>query len=131
MGRLTRLAALKLWARRLRLDLVTVYFATRDQRTPQSLRGLAVLLALYALSPVDMIPDFIPFLGWLDELVLVPLGVGLVLRWLPTEVHQAARSKAEAVWRRPRELVTAVAIGLLWLLAASLVGMWLWRWWVG
>ena len=128
MGWLGRLAALKLWARRLRLEVVAIYFAARDPRTPRSLRWLALLVAAYALSPIDLIPDFIPVLGWLDELVLVPLGIWLIMRWLPPEVLQTARLKAEALWRKPRSLMAAAFIVLLWALAALVAGVVLWRW---
>ena len=128
MGWLGRLAALKLWARRLRLEVVAIYFAARDPRTPRSLRWLALLVAAYALSPIDLIPDFIPVLGWLDDLILVPLGIWLIMRWLPPEVLQASRRKAEALWRKPRSLMAAVLIALLWALAALAMGVALWRW---
>ena len=128
MGWLSRLAALRLWARRLRLEVVAVYFAARDPRTPRALRWLALLVAAYALSPVDLIPDFIPVLGWLDDIILVPLGIWLIMRWLPPEVLQASRRKAEALQRKPRSLMAAVFIALLWALAALAVGVALWRW---
>ena len=128
MGWLSRLAALKLWARRLRLEVVAVYFAARDPRTPRALRWLALLVAAYALSPIDLIPDFIPVLGWLDDLILVPLGLWVIMRWLPPEVLQASRRKAEALWRKPRSLMAAAFIVLLWALAALIAGVALWRW---
>lgn len=128
MGWLGRLAALKLWARRLRLEVVAVYFAARDPRTPRALRWLALLVAAYALSPIDLIPDFIPVLGWLDDIILVPLGLWLIMRWLPPEVLQASRRKAEALWRKPRSLMAAAFIVLLWALAALAAGVVLWRW---
>ncbi|MFZ3219454.1 MAG: DUF1232 domain-containing protein, partial [Rhodoferax sp.] len=82
------------WARRIKRDAVTVYFAARDPRTPVYLRILALAIAAYALSPIDLIPDFIPVLGYLDDVLLLPLGIWLVVRLLPEPVLQASRAKA-------------------------------------
>ena len=68
------LKTLKSWARQLKTDVVTVYFAARDARCPWRLRWLALMVAAYALSPIDLIPDFIPMLGYVDDLLIVPLG---------------------------------------------------------
>ena len=91
------LTAAKDWARRIKRDVVAVYFAARDARTPWPARCLAVAVAAYALSPIDLIPDFIPVLGYLDDLLIVPLGLLLVIRMLPPAVLQDARDKAASV----------------------------------
>ncbi|MDH4391093.1 MAG: DUF1232 domain-containing protein [Aquabacterium sp.] len=117
------LARAKAWARRIKLDVVAVYHAARDPRTPWALRLLALLVAAYALSPIDLIPDFIPVLGYLDDLLLVPLGLLLVIRLLPPAVLADARRRAAAMLARPRSLAAGLAIGLLWVgLAAA--GLW-------
>ncbi len=107
-------------------DVVAVYFAARDPRTPPIVRILAIAVAVYALSPIDLIPDFIPVLGYLDDLVIVPLGLVLVIRLLPTEVLEAARAKAERVTARPTSRMAAALIACMivctWLLCAA--GLW-------
>ena len=106
---------LKLWARRLKADVLTVYFAARDPRCPLGTRLLALGVAAYALSPIDLIPDFIPILGYLDDLLIVPLGLWLVLRWLPPQVLTDARDRAATLLAKPRNYVAAAVFVLLWL----------------
>ncbi len=112
------------WARRTRRDVVAVYFAARDARTPWPVRCLALAVAAYALSPIDLIPDFIPVFGYLDDLLIVPLGLLLVVRLLPPEVLQDARDKAISVLDRPRSRAAAVVILGIWL--ACLAGAVYW-----
>jgi uncharacterized membrane protein YkvA (DUF1232 family) len=106
---------LRKWARQLKSDVVTVYFAARDARCPRSTRLLALLVAAYALSPIDLIPDFIPVLGYLDDLLIVPAGVWLVIRRLPPEVLFDARTQAASLLAKPRNHMTAVCFILIWL----------------
>lgn len=106
------------WATKLKRDSVAVYFAARDPRAPLAARLLALLVAAYALSPIDLIPDFIPVLGYLDDLLLVPLGLWLVLRMMPAAVMADARARAEIVLARPRSLLAAALIVLVWLACA-------------
>jgi len=114
----------KTLARRLKRDVVAVWFAARDPATPWWLRALALAVAAYALSPIDLVPDFIPVLGVLDDLLLVPLGLWLVLRWLPAAVLERARRRAAALLERPRSRVAAVLIVALWLAAAAAGVLW-------
>ena len=107
------------WARRVKRDILTVYFAARDPRTPLSVRALAFMVAAYALSPIDLIPDFVPVLGYLDDLVIVPVGLMLVIRFLPAEVIESSRAKAAAVSERPYSRTAAVVIVFIWLACAS------------
>ena len=95
------LATLKAQAKQLKRLTLTVYFAARDPRTPFLVRMLAVLVAAYALSPIDLIPDFIPVIGYLDDLLLIPLGLALVVRLTPPEVIEAARARAEQASIKP------------------------------
>lgn len=115
-------STLQRWAKQLKQQTLTVYFAARDPRTPWFVRLLALLVAAYALSPIDLIPDFIPVIGYLDDLLLVPLGIALVVHLTPPDVIAAARIKAEQAAVRPVSRGAAVFIVALWLsLLAGLV----------
>jgi uncharacterized membrane protein YkvA (DUF1232 family) len=116
----------KAWARGLKRDVHAVWLAARDPRTPLAAKLLALAVAAYALSPIDLIPDFVPVLGYLDDLVIVPLGILAVTRLLPPEVLAECRARAEAAGSRPRSLAGAAAIIGLWLVAAALLLWWLW-----
>ncbi|WP_420839554.1 YkvA family protein [Dechloromonas hankyongensis] len=119
-------STLKHWARQLKQQTLTVYFAARDPRTPWFVRVLALLVAAYALSPIDLIPDFIPVIGYLDDLLLLPLGIALVVRLTPPEIIAEARAKAAQAAERPVSRAAAVFIVALWLaLLAGLIN-WLW-----
>ena len=113
-------------ARALKRDVLVVYLAARDPRTPWALRLLALAVAAYALSPIDLVPDFIPVLGYLDDLLIVPLGLALVLRLLPPPVLLAARERAARMLARPRSWLAAAIIIMLWVLLAVLLFAW-WR----
>ena len=121
------LAALRLRARQLKQHTLTVYFAARDPRTPWPVRLLALAVAAYALSPIDLIPDFIPVLGLLDDIVIVPLGLALVVRWTPPEVLASAREQAGRMAERPVSRVAAAAIALVWLAVSVGMVRWLGR----
>lgn len=101
-----------------------VYYAARDPRTPWWVRLLALAVAAYALSPIDLIPDFIPVLGYLDDLIIVPLGLALVVRLIPAEVAAAARERALAASTRPTSRAVVVLIVTLWAVALGAVGWW-------
>lgn len=121
------MSRLRTWARGLKRQTLVVYFVARDPRTPRLARLLAFGVAAYALSPIDLIPDFIPILGYLDDVIIVPLGLALVLRLVPAEVLAASRAQATAATDRPTSLATAVLIVAIWILAASALGFWMWR----
>ena len=122
-----RLAALRRHARQLKQHTLTVYYAARDPRTPWPVRLLALAVAAYALSPIDLIPDFIPVLGLLDDLVIVPFGLALVVRWTPPEVLASARERAAQATERPVSRIAALAIGAVWLAALVVVVRWVGR----
>lgn len=88
---------------------------------------LGLCVAAYALSPIDLIPDFIPVLGYLDDLILVPLGLMLVLRLVPQEVKLAARERAAIAIERPTSRATAVVVVTIWVLASIVIGAWAWK----
>lgn len=121
---------LKIWAAALKRDVMTLWFACRDPRTPWYARVLTMLIVAYALSPIDLIPDFIPVLGYLDELILLPVGMYLVLKLVPAEVLADARARAQA-WvdsrkPKPRNWIAAAVIVLVWVavLWAAFVLLW-------
>lgn len=122
-ARLVRL--LKTRTDKLAAHALTVYYAARDPRTPILVRAMALLVGAYLLSPIDLIPDVIPVLGYVDDLLVLSLGVALVLRWTPTEVVESARVRAQEAARRPTSYVAATFIVVLWLLVA-----WWLTWWV-
>lgn len=109
---------LKIWAAALKREIMTLWFACRDPRTPWYARVLTMLIVAYALSPIDLIPDFIPVLGYLDELILLPAGIYLVLKLVPAEALADARARAQA-WvdsrkPKPRNWIAATVIVLVW-----------------
>ncbi|GLS20010.1 hypothetical protein GCM10007874_30270 [Labrys miyagiensis] len=115
---------LRHWARALKRDVLTLWIAARDPRTPWRAKLVASAVAAYALSPIDLIPDFIPIIGYLDDLVIVPLGIALAIRMIPAGLLDEYRRMAALHDRRPRSIGTAVLIGAIWLAAAALVAWW-------
>ena len=109
---------LRVAAKRLKRDVLTLYCAARDLRTPLLARGLALLVVGYALSPIDLIPDFIPVLGMLDDVILVPIGIWLVIKLIPLEVLEDARVSAARLEVKPVSYFGLAMILTLWLLAA-------------
>jgi uncharacterized membrane protein YkvA (DUF1232 family) len=111
---------LKNWAATLKREVMALWFACRDPRTPWYVRVLTMLIVAYALSPIDLIPDFIPVLGYLDELILMPIGICLVMKLVPAEALADARAKArswvESRQPKPRNWVAAAVIALVWVL---------------
>ena len=122
---MSRLTSLKAQAKQLKQHTLTVYFAARDPRTPLLVRALAMFVAAYALSPIDLIPDFIPVLGYLDDLLLVPLGLALVVRLTPPEVLESARAQAQQAASKPISYTAAAFFVALWLVVAWVVGSWI------
>ncbi len=118
------LERLKSWARALKRDVVALWIAARDSRTPLAAKLTAGAVAAYALSPIDLIPDFIPIFGYLDDLLLVPAGIWLAVRLIPADLLAQFRAAA-AARERPRSLVGAALIMALWLAAGGTLA-WLW-----
>ena len=112
---------LRQWARALKRNVAVLALAARDPAVPLAAKLLAGAVAAYALSPIDLIPDFIPVLGLLDDVLLVPAGIWLVLRMIPPEVLAQLRIRAEAQADLPRSRVAAQVIVGLWVLSAGLV----------
>jgi len=118
------LDSLKAQAKQLKQQTLTVYFAARDPRTPFHVRLVALVVAAYALSPIDLIPDFIPVLGYLDDLVLIPLGLALVVRLTPPEILESARVQARQAASRPVSYTAATCFVALWLFLAWVAADW-------
>src|SRR6476469_6235923 len=106
-------------ARALKGETLALYLAARDPRVPWYAKLLAALIVAYALSPIDLIPDFIPILGYLDDLILIPLGIARVLRLVPPAVLEECRARArvELAGDRPVSRVAAAVIVVIWILA--------------
>jgi uncharacterized membrane protein YkvA (DUF1232 family) len=122
--------SLEATARRLKQKTYTLYLAYRHPSTPWYARILAAIVVAYAFSPIDLVPDFIPLLGYLDDLILVPLGIALTLKMIPEDVLTEARAKAEKSFRdgKPRNWAAGAIILLIWIGLASLGILWFLRW---
>jgi uncharacterized membrane protein YkvA (DUF1232 family) len=123
----TGIKRLQSWAKKLKNHSLVVYYVARDPRTPIYVRVLAALIGAYALSPIDLIPDFIPVIGYLDDLILVPLGIALVIRLTPREIIQSAKQRAQLASQTPNSVFGAVCIVLIWLLFILLFARFLWQ----
>ncbi|HEX8224519.1 MAG TPA: DUF1232 domain-containing protein [Allosphingosinicella sp.] len=110
---------LKTWARALRRDVTALWIAARDPRVPWYAKALAGAVAAYALSPIDLIPDFIPVLGLLDDLLIVPAGIWLVVRLVPAPLMAEFREQAVRRAERPTSYVAAALIAAIWIAAVA------------
>lgn len=116
---------LRHWARTIKRDVVALYLAARDPRVPWYAKAVAACVAAYALSPIDLIPDFIPVLGYLDDVILVPLGILLAVRLVPADVMSELRDEAEKRTNRPASRIGAVVVIMVWLSAAAAIAWWM------
>ena len=109
-------------ARRLKVEVYAIYLAYRDPRVPWYARVFAACVVGYAFSPIDLIPDPIPVLGYLDDLILIPLGIKIALAMIPAQVMTESREKAQGITHqdKPVNRVAAVVIVAIWLLLAVL-----------
>jgi uncharacterized membrane protein YkvA (DUF1232 family) len=114
-------------ARKLKQDVVAVALAMRDPRVPWYARAFGACVVAYALSPIDLIPDFIPVIGYLDDLVLVPLGLLLMLRLIPPEVLAEHRAAATSLAERPVSYAGAAGVIVVWLTSLALAAYWMHR----
>jgi uncharacterized membrane protein YkvA (DUF1232 family) len=105
---------LKQWARHLRREVGALYFAARDPRTPLLAKVVAIAVVAYASSPIDLIPDFIPVLGYLDDIILVPLGIMLAVRLIPLDLMQGFREVAVEKSMLKKNWMAAAIILVCW-----------------
>ena len=120
----------KQWARVVKRDVHALYLAGRDPRVPWYAKTLALCVAGYALSPIDLIPDFVPVVGYLDDVILVPLGIVLVVKLIPPGIMAEHRAMAAAAQERPVSRVAAVIIAVIWLACAAVAGWLCYRFFV-
>jgi uncharacterized membrane protein YkvA (DUF1232 family) len=124
MGR--TLDKLKDWARATKRDTIAVYLAARDPRIPWGVKLLAASIAAYALSPIDLIPDFIPVLGYIDDLILLPAAIWVAVRLIDPQIMAEHRAAAEKISQRPISRAGAAMIAGVWVAAAALAAWFFW-----
>jgi uncharacterized membrane protein YkvA (DUF1232 family) len=119
---------LKDWTASLKRDGHALYLAARDPRVPWYAKALALAVAAYAASPIDLIPDFIPVIGYIDDLIIVPLGILLVIKLIPPQIMAEHRKLAAAAQDRPVSKVAGAIIVVIWILALAAVTLLFYRW---
>jgi uncharacterized membrane protein YkvA (DUF1232 family) len=128
LARTSMIDRLKNWARGIKRDVHALYLASRDPHVPWYAKVLGVAVAAYALSPIDLIPDFIPVLGYLDDLIIVPAGIFLVVRLIPREIMAQHRAAAAVASERPGSRRAATVIVAIWVACTLLAGWLVYRW---
>ena len=125
------LSDLKQRARHLKSETLALWLAARHPGTPWYAKLLVAGIVAYALSPIDLIPDFVPVLGYLDDLILIPLGIVLAIRMIPAPILEECRARAQERMAsgRPVSRVAGLVIVALWIAAAGLCGVWAYRTW--
>ena len=113
-------STIRAWAQTIKRDVVALWIAARDNRTPWHVRCLSIFVAAYALSPIDLIPDFVPALGYLDDLVFVPLGIWLAVQLIPTNLMDEFRRAAIDHGALPGSKVAGAIIVVIWILLAAM-----------
>jgi len=126
------LSALRQRARDLKTETIALYLAARHPGTPWYAKLLVAAIAAYALSPIDLIPDFIPVLGYLDDLILIPLGIALAVRMIPHPVLEECRARARDITARGRPVsrIAGAAIVVLWIALGALCATWIYTAWI-
>ena len=113
------------WARVVKRDVHAIYLAARDPRVPWYAKALALLIAAYAVSPIDLIPDFIPVVGHLDDLILVPAGIWLLLRMIPRHVLDEHRRNASGAAEQPADWRVGAVFVAIWVVALAFALHWI------
>jgi len=119
------------WAHAMRREAHAVYLAARDPRVSLLPKILGLVITAYAMSPIDLIPDFVPILGYVDDLLIVPLGLWITVKLIPEEIMHEHRLTAEAATHQPISRTGAVLVVLLWVMALGslLTSVYLYRYW--
>ena len=117
------MARLRAWAAAIKRDVVALYIAGRDPRVPWYVKLAAVAVAAYALSPIDLIPDFIPVLGYLDDVIILPVALLLVIKMIPAPLMAEFRQEAQRRAERPTSRAGAILIVAIWI-AALVLAVW-------
>jgi uncharacterized membrane protein YkvA (DUF1232 family) len=112
------------WALLIKRDVLAIYCAAHDPRVPWYAKALAICVAGYALSPIDLIPDFVPILGYMDDIIIVPLGILIVVKLIPPEIMAEHRALAASAQARPVSRTAALVIAIVWT-ASIVLGGWL------
>ena len=115
---------LKQKAKELKKQTVTVYFVSRDPNLSVHIKIMAILVAAYALSPIDLIPDFIPIVGLLDDIIIIPLGLALIIHLTPPEIIEAAQTKALQLTEKPTSYIAGIIFIIIWITIVLLFGHW-------
>ncbi len=118
---------LKTWAKLIERDVVALWLAARDPRTPWYVKLLAGATAAYALSPIDLIPDFIPIIGYLDDLIIVPVGIAVSVALMPEDLMEEFRREAISIAERPVSKIAVIVIVMIWIVVAVALS---WAAWV-
>jgi uncharacterized membrane protein YkvA (DUF1232 family) len=118
---------IRLWARALKSEIAILEAAIRDPRTPWYAKALGVFIVAYAVSPIDLIPDFIPILGFVDDAILLPIGIWAVRRMIPSEIMSEHRASVESGKRLPPNRTAAAVIITIWVAGLAFSAWWLWR----
>ncbi|MBA6290222.1 YkvA family protein [Colwellia sp. MB3u-4] len=118
------LTDIRIKANLLKKQTIIVYYVSRDPRLPVHIKILAILIAAYALSPIDLIPDFIPIIGLLDDIIIIPLGLALIIKLTPSHIIDNAKRQAEYAEKRPISYTAAVVFIIIWLTILYIFGRW-------
>ena len=110
-------------AKKLKADVPAVFLALKEKRTPWYAKVIAAIVVVYALSPVDLIPDFIPVLGYLDDVIILPVLIALCIRSIPKDIFGDCRARSEGMWAdgKPKKWYYAIPFVLIWLAVIVLV----------
>ncbi|HYT85565.1 MAG TPA: YkvA family protein [Burkholderiales bacterium] len=119
-------------ARDLKTETIALYLAARHPDTPWYAKLLVATIAAYALSPIDLIPDFIPVLGYLDDIILIPLGIALAVRMIPHPILEECRARAQDITARgwPVSRIAGAVIVVLWIALGALCATWIYTAWI-
>ena len=120
------IARARAWAKRIKRDVLALWVAAADPRTPWQAKAVSAAVAAYALSPIDLIPDFIPVLGYLDDLLIVPLGILLAVKLIPNELMVEFRERADRLAERPTSRRAAIVIIGIWIATLGLLTWLIW-----